>query len=423
MPRHGKNIHRTPSGRWEVRFKLKQTVVDDHGEPRVIWRDRRRSFDTRAAAETFRAEIRLAASRGERWTDQREVPVISLGQVAEAYCAAACDAPLATQRFRRSMMNSLTSWSEPGTLASELSVSLLERYAASLPSAGRAAATRHRKLLEVERMWRWARQRPDRFPGVPEARAITGRDATSIKPPPPVVRLATPSWTDVDAMIHHLRPGWRYGDAHRRIALVLRYTGMRISQAIGLRWSDVRLDHPAGPYLLIRAGRRGSKSSRGRVIPLHRALAAQLERWGPTRGPVIAAPSDSQRWASGEATRSSMRAAWVAAGIPPERWDVSDAEREAGERRYGSPCHAIRACVKVELLRAGAAEHLVDYFVGHSKGATARAYVPESAPETSPYWLHLVDVVERIPAHEDAGGDAHEDADAGGDAPSSSRPG
>ena len=55
--------------------------------------------------------------------------------------------------------------------------------------------------------------------------------------------------------------------------------------------------------------------------------------------------------------------------------------------------------VRDGLLRAGVAEHVVDYLVGHSKGATAQAYVPESAPETSPYWPHLLEVVGQIPVY------------------------
>ena len=55
--------------------------------------------------------------------------------------------------------------------------------------------------------------------------------------------------------------------------------------------------------------------------------------------------------------------------------------------------------MKVELLWAGIPEYVVDYFVGHSKGATAMAYVPEAAPETSPYWPHLLKAIGVIPKH------------------------
>jgi hypothetical protein len=83
-------------------------------------------------------------------------------------------------------MNVWISWA--GGEAPELCLSMLERYADSLPSDGRKASTRHRKVLAVEAMWVWARKRPDLFPGVPAPMAITGDDAESVKPPPPVVR-------------------------------------------------------------------------------------------------------------------------------------------------------------------------------------------------------------------------------------------
>lgn len=291
MPRHGENISRTPTGRWEVQFKVKETLLDEDGASKTVWRGKRKTFDSRDDAENFRAEVRLAASRGERWEDKRTVAVVTLGDLADRYRDAASEAPESTQRFRKSMMNSWTSWVERGTPASHLSLSLLERYARSLPSEGRAAGTRHRKILEVERMWRWARKRPDLFPGVPEPMGITGDDAESVKAPPPVVRLAAPTWDDVDSMIICIRGGWRYTDRHRKVALLLRYTGMRISQAIGLRWTDLRLDH-ATPYVVVRAGRRGAKSGKGRVIPLHPALIHELRTWNPSDGLVVQLPED-----------------------------------------------------------------------------------------------------------------------------------
>ena len=47
--------------------------------------------------------------------------------------------------------------------ASDLTVSLLRDYAATLPSDGRQATTRHRKLAEAERMWAWGEEQPERF--------------------------------------------------------------------------------------------------------------------------------------------------------------------------------------------------------------------------------------------------------------------
>lgn len=387
-----------------VRWKeLHVTRAADGGEIRE-WKDRGRSVPTERDAKQLVAEVERLQAFGQRWEDQREVAVVSLGAVADAYNAAAADAPEATRKWRRSLMRAWVDWAGADTRASALTLSFLEAYAASLPSRGRGAATRHRRLLEVERMWRWARRRPDLFPGVPEPMVVTGKDAGAVKAPPPVVRLAAPGWDDVDRMIRALRTGWRYGDVHRRIALLLRYTGLRIGQAQSLYWDDVELNHPT-PFLRVRAGRVGAKSSAGRVIPLHPALVSEMAGWGVRSGKVFdPGPQVGATWQDGEATRTAFRTAWQSAGVDRAKWDVTDGERERGERAHGSPCHAIRACVKVGLLRAGVSDSLADYFIGHHRGATSAAYVPEAAPETSPYWSALVAAVETIPPFEPTAG-------------------
>lgn len=75
----------------------------------------------------------------------------------------------------------------------------------------------------------------------------------------------------------------------------------------------------------------------------------------------------------------------------PEKVDVDH------RRGKGSPTHAIRRCIRTELIRAGVEEAIVLYLIGQSQGITAAAYVPESSPEQSPYWPRLLEAVARIP--------------------------
>lgn len=400
--------------RWLVRWKELFVTRQTDGTEVREWRDRGRTVPTERDAKRLVAEVEKAGRvEGVRWEDQREQAISTLGAIADGYIAAAAAAPKATQKWRRSLMKHWIGWAGATTPSVTLSVSFLERYAAGLPTAGRAAATRHRRILEVERMWKWARRRPDLYPGVPEAQEITGREAGDVKPPPPVVRLAAPTLADVDAMIANLRAGYHFGDLHRRVALFLRYTGLRLGQVLGLRWADLRLeDEAAGPYLIVRAGRVGAKASRGRAVPLHPALVAELAGWGVREGAVFAPPAArvtedgrtmrGATWEDGEATRTAFRTAWNRSGVDPAKWDVTDAERETGERAHGSPAHAIRAAVKVHLLRSGVAEAVANYFIGHTQGATTMAYVPEHSPETSPYWPALRDAVATLTDHREA---------------------
>lgn len=384
MPRQGDNITRTATGRWEARFKVKITTT----EGGTKWVDRSRTFDSYQDAEDHLAQVKVQAARGERWTDQRTIPVPTLGTLVDAWCEG-IDRET-TRRVKRSYLAKFLAFAGKDTPVTDLTRDLLRRYADSLPSEGRAAATRHRYTLEIESVWRWAHDDEHaRFPGVPRPEKLTGTRAHQIKAPPPVTRDAVATVADVDAMIGQLRTGYRHGDAHRRIALLLRYTGIRISQATHLRWSDVRLDHPT-PYLVLRAGDRGSKGSDGRAVPLHPALVSEIRRW-PNEGTGYVFTSDNAGFRRGDATRDAFCTAWRAAGVDRLVWAAPpDPTGRPSERAYGSPCHGIRAMLTVELSRGGISPHVRDYIVGHSEGATTRAYIPEGAPETSPLWPDLV---------------------------------
>ncbi len=413
MPKRGENIQRTESGAWKAQFKVKETVIKPDGTTATVWRGKARTFDTYDDARDFLAGVRLTARSGEVWRDKREVAVVTIKGICDAYTETATNAN--TRKTRGSYLRALVAFTGEDRPVTDLSAALLDAYAASLPSEGRSAGTRHRKVLEAEAAWTWARRRPDLYPGVPEPEKVTGKWGASVQPPPPVVRTASPTMDDVDLMLAQVRTGWKYGDLTRRVAILLRYTGWRISQAIGLRWSDVRLDYPAtipttirgvkteivaGPYFILRAGQRGMKSSKGRAIPIHPALAEEMAGWGVREG-LVFDPGEraGATWEDGEAVRVALTTAWTASGVDPAKWSVSEAEKAAGDRAHGTPTHAIRSAVKVHLLRSGISDALADYYVGHTKGSTSGAYVPEAAPETSPYWPALVEAVVTIPPH------------------------
>lgn len=383
--------------RWKELFVTRQPDGTEIRE----WKDRGRSVLTLRDAKQLVSEVESTQAMGRRWEDQRETAAVTVGTLCDAFTASAANE--STRKTRGSYLRAFQTWAGRDRAVSSLSASLLDAYAASLPSEGRAAATRHRKVLEVEAAWRWARTRPDLFPGVPEPVKVTSKlsGGGTVQPAAPVVRLAAPTLEDVDRMRAALRPGWRYRELTTRIALLLRYTGLRVSQAVGLRWADVVLDGgEAGPYLVIRAGGRGAKRGKGRAVPLHPGLAAALAGWGPRDGLVFdPGPDAGPYWTDGEAVRDALTTAWEASGVDRAKWSVSESERAAGDRAHGSPTHAIRAAVKVHLLRSGVSDTLADYFVGHSKGATSGAYVPELHPESSPYWRALRGAVATIPDH------------------------
>jgi len=393
---------------WEVRWRELQVVRNADGTETREWSWRRRGCPTEAAAKALAREIETEAALGRTWHDKREDATVTIRTVVLAYVRAAevAGAPEATRRHRGAMLGSFLDFTQareaddPGarTPITALSLSMLEDYARSLPSEGRQASTRHRKVLAVEQAWRWAHDRPELYPGVPSPRRYTGgaHEADKLRPPPPVVAVAAPTWADVDAMVEQFLVPW-----HRRVALVMRFCGLRASQACGLDWRDVDLERG---LLRVRSAVRGAKRSRARVVPLHPWLVSEMATWGVREGLMFPrryrAPDGAQRVGPyrGDALSVPFRRAWTLAKVPADRWDIPD--DDGGERGKGSPTHAIRRCVRTELLRAGVREDVILHLLGQSQGHTAAAYVPETSPEQSPYWPLLVDAVGKIPAPE-----------------------
>lgn len=365
---------------WYVQWKELVVTRQGDGTDSREWRTRGRSFPGHADAKLFKNEIEIAQARGERWTDKRGDAVVTIRIVALAFVRAAVEAgaPIATQRFRSSMIGGFLDFlgareeGDPGVRigVGDLSLTLLERFANSLPGEGRQATTRYRKVMESEKMWAWAHNRPERFPGVPSPRRYTGgsADADKLSAPAPVVAVAAPIWADVDAMIGELKIEW-----HRRAAILMRFTGLRASQACGLRWQDVDLERGV---LRIRARVRGAKGSRARVIPLHPWLTEQMTGWGMRDGllfPRRYKGTDGKPRLDpyrGDALVMPFRRAWTAAKFPVERWGKPDGGFE--ERGKGSPTHAVRRCIRTELVRSGVEEALVLYLVGQTCQATRK---------------------------------------------------
>ena len=73
-----------------------------------------------------------------------------------------------------------------------------------------------------------------------------------------------------------------------------------------------------------------------------------------------------------------------------------------GGAGQGRPTPGFRAGVMVELLAAGVPLERVEHLVGHARGSTIAAYVPEADPESVPVWQALVEEVARIPRLEES---------------------
>lgn len=379
---------RADTGEWEVRWKEREVSAD--GTAR--WVSRRRRAPTKATADRLRRLVEEQLALRGHYEPEGEIVSRTIGELVAAYLRAAAmgGSPESTVRTRASLLAPFVQLHGERPVG-ELTVGLLRDYAASLPGNGRQAATRHRKVLEVESAWSWGARASEEWPGLRWPQAITGQ-LGEVRPPSPVVALGAPSWADVDRMIAALDLAW-----HRQVALVLRYTGLRASQALRLTWADIDLEQR---LVRVRAGVTGAKRGPTRVLPLHPALVRELVSWRPEGATGLLFPRRYQHRAGphrGDVLVAPFRAAWEAAQVPRERWDVVDHEPDA--RAHGSPTHAIRRCVRSQLLRAEVPEAAVLYLVGQSQGVTGAAYVPEHSPAESPWWPVVVRAVEAIPPH------------------------
>jgi integrase len=155
--------------------------------------------------------------------------------------------------------------------------------------------------------------------------------------------------------------------SHRRLPyLFLLYTGCRYREAHSLLWSDVRLDDPSGPHVLLRAER--TKDREARSIPLHPALAAELRKHRVDRandGPSVRVFRDIYPTQTGGGTgRGSLNLDMERAGI---------AKRDESGRVLDF--HSFRKTWQTMAVRAGIPLRVSQAILGHSTpDLTANAY-------------------------------------------------
>ena len=325
-----------------------------NGQHSVRWRtlggqERRRQCPTSRSAQTLKREIEEAHATGREWQPQSARGIVDFEEVAEAFIR---------HRETRLRKRTLLRYAEDLDLfvrflrtaqprgplaASTLSRPLLEDFYAWLckPDTGlhgrmRSADTA-RKIAEVVQLcWQWADESERWLGRIPRPRRI---EMTRSLPD----AVVAPSWEEMDACVRACR-GW-----HRQLAMVLRYTGLRVGECMLLEWRDVSLRERT---LTIRS--EINKTGNGRVVPLSEHLVEHLVAWGERSGWLI--PSGRRQGDRYRQARArDIARAWTRADVRDAAWE-------------GRPAHAFRRGWKSGLLALGGHPDAIDFLQGHALG-------------------------------------------------------
>ncbi|GMV27646.1 MAG: hypothetical protein AMXMBFR58_36770 [Phycisphaerae bacterium] len=226
-----------------------------------------------------------------------------------------------------------------------LTKNLLAEFYEALAGDGRHGRPRRdstrRKIVEVVQLaWEWAYNEDEWSASVPRPRSIEMRREEG-------ELTVAPTWAEMDAVVRAFdQEAW-----HHKLGIVLRFTGLRVQQVMGLTWEDFDLERAT---LRVRGELCKSRQERrGRIIPISKHLVDILSGWGRREGFVITTNRRGRR--ERLARPRDLDRAWTRAGVRASAWK-------------GRPHHAFRKGFVSELRRAGADPDAVEYLVGHSLG-------------------------------------------------------
>ncbi len=351
-----------------------------NGKPRVRWRDpdgtqRKRVCPDKKTATRLKADVGQCEALGVRWEepDARRLPDIEDVVVAYIKDKRRTLGKATLERYARSLELFLrfvvaTYGARERIRVSILTKNLLREFFDWLgrPETGLHGQQRsqdtQRKIVElVQLMWAWAANEDEFTEVVPLPKKLTMKRS-------PGRETQAPTWEQMDAAIA-AAPGW-----YRHLLIVMRFTGLRVSQVMRLERSDLDLERCT---LRIRGELGKSRQEqRGRTIPVSKHLVEIVQGWNLTGTRLIVPASERSSDMSRQARERMTRSIWRRASVPELVWNEQ-------------PNHAFRKGFISSLKRSGADDEAVEYLVGHSLGLRG-VY-------TSPDALPLVTVANLIP--------------------------
>ncbi|MBJ96097.1 MAG: hypothetical protein CMP23_16655 [Rickettsiales bacterium] len=162
------------------------------------------------------------------------------------------------------------------------------------------------------------------------------------------------SWAEIDAFIRvavlSKRCQWAW-----KLAVLMRYTGMRCNEARLVRW-----DHVQDNWIHLPADL--CKTRRGRKIPIAGDLLAFPTEWRDHSGSLVPDLPDGARYKRSTVIQAFSRL-WEKAHL--EERVPREAFGHIPGRANSSPTHTFRNCFSSQLKRAGARWEAVEAVLGH----------------------------------------------------------
>jgi len=143
----------------------------------------------------------------------------------------------------------------------------------------------------------------------------------------------------------------------RGLLTLLYFCGLRVSEAVAVRWEDIGWEGDEPATLLVRCGKGGKQRMLPLVRPVRELLHERVQLRSDPGHPVF--PSRYYRCFSTRAVQHAIVKAGLAAGI----------------RRERLRCHSLRHSFATHLLQAGADLRVIQELLGHSQLSTTAVYL------------------------------------------------
>ncbi|EMF0049630.1 site-specific tyrosine recombinase XerD [Enterococcus hirae] len=221
-------------------------------------------------------------------------------------------------------------------------------YLEKMHDEKKAPATVTRMITSLRRFHQFLRQE-----------RLTDHDPMQhIDTPKKVQKLpSTLSLTEVERLIETPDTTKNLGIRDRAILEVMYATGMRVSELVGLKLSDLHLS-----LGLVQTLGKGDKE---RIIPLGDYAIQWLERYLDEARPLLVAnPSETQVFVNHHGTGLSRQGIWK---------NLKQLVREAGINKEVTP-HTLRHSFATHLLENGADLRTVQELLGHADISTTQIY-------------------------------------------------